>query len=71
MERETEEPRGTIKDKDLENLAVVRHEKIGYLVAYNSDYEGAKVKEYMIPKDFVKIFGLKPYQSACSKGFSL
>jgi hypothetical protein len=53
--------KGTIKDKDLENLAAVRHDKIKYLVAYDDDYKRAKAEEYATPKNLVKLLGLKPY----------
>jgi len=54
--------RGKIKAKDLENLAAVRHEQLEHLVAYDKDYEEAKVGEYITPKEFVKLFKLKPYK---------
>ncbi|MGC9345887.1 MAG: hypothetical protein ACP5ER_03740 [Candidatus Bathyarchaeales archaeon] len=47
--------------KDLENVAAVRRENLKYLVAYDKDYEEANVKEYTTPKEFVKLFDLKPY----------
>jgi len=53
--------RGKIKGKDLENVAAVKHENLNYLVAYDKDYDEASVKEYITPKDFVKLFNLKPY----------
>ena len=61
IRKEMDEFRGLIKDKDLENVAAVKHEKIKYLVAYDNDYVEAGVKEYITPKNFVKLFGLKPY----------
>jgi len=54
--------KGKIKAKDLENLAAVKHENLAYLVAYDKDYEEAKAKEYITPKEFVKLFKLKPYK---------
>jgi len=54
--------KGKIKAKDLENLAAVKHENLAYLVAYDKDYEEAMVKEYITPKEFVKLFKLKPYK---------
>jgi len=54
--------KGKIKAKDLENLAAVKHENLAYLVAYDKDYEEAAVKEYLTPKEFVKLFKLKPYK---------
>jgi len=63
IQKELRELRGLIKDKDLENIAAVKHEKIDYLVAYDDDYVKADIKEYITPKDFVKLFGLKPYET--------
>jgi len=54
--------KGKIKAKDLENLAAVKHEKLEHLVAYDKDYEEARIKEYITPKEFVKLFKLKPYK---------
>lgn len=59
---EMEALKGKIKEKDLENLATVRHEKLEYLVAYDDDYKEAKIKEYITPKQFVKLFRLTPYK---------
>jgi len=55
--------KGKIKAKDLENLAAVKHENLAYLVAYDKDYEEAKAKEYITPKEFVNLFKLKPYKT--------
>jgi len=55
--------KGKIKAKDLENLAVVKHENLKHLVAYDKDYEESAVKEYITPKEFVKLFKLKPYKT--------
>lgn len=52
--------KGKIKAKDLENMAAVRHENLEYLVAYDEDYEEAEIKEYITPKEFVKLFRLRP-----------
>ena len=54
--------KGKVKAKDLENLASVKHENLAYLVAYDKDYEEAKIEEYITPKEFVKLFKLKPYK---------
>jgi hypothetical protein len=62
MKREMHALEGKIKTKDLENLAAVRHENLEYLVAYDEDYENAKVEEYMTPKEFIKLFRLRPYE---------
>ena len=58
---EMNELKGKIKAKDLENVAAVRHENLEYLLAYDEDYEKAKIKEYITPKEFVKLFKLRPY----------
>jgi hypothetical protein len=55
--------RGRIKDRDLENLAVVRHLDLSYLVSYDDDYRKARVKEYVTPRAFVKLFELEAYNS--------
>jgi len=61
VEDEMNKLRGGIKDKDLENLAVLKHERLKHLVAYDDDYKEANVKEYITPREFVKLFWLKPY----------
>ena len=48
--------RGKIKEKDVENVAAVRHEHLEFLVAYDRDYEG--VLEYITPKDFIERLGI-------------
>jgi hypothetical protein len=53
--------KGTIKEKDLEQLAVVRKYSIKYLVAYDKDFKN--IEEYRTPKEFIKIFGLKTTES--------
>jgi hypothetical protein len=35
--------------------------KTKFLVAYDKDYEDARIKEYITPKEFVKLFKLEPY----------
>ena len=52
-----EELRGKIKEKDLENIATTRQQKLKYLVSYDKDYAG--FKEYVTPKQFAKIMGMK------------
>ena len=52
----TNKLRGQIKEKDLEQLAVVKKFKLKYLIAYDKDFE--KVEEYMTPREFVRKFGL-------------
>lgn len=62
--RTLSELKGTIKERDLENLAATRYLKIRHLVSYDADYEKALVKEYITPKEFVKLFEIKPYSTA-------
>jgi len=60
MKSEIMENSGKIKEKDVENVAAVRHEKLEFLVAYDRDYES--VPEYITPKDFIKRLGIKEYE---------
>ncbi len=46
-----------IKDKDLEQLAVVKWLGLRYLIAYDRDFE--KFEEYITPKNFIKFAGSK------------
>ena len=62
MNDEMKTLKGRIRDKDLENVAAVRHAEIEYLVAYDDDYVNAGIKEYITPKNFVRLFGLNPYE---------
>ncbi len=59
--RKMRELKGTIKEKDLENLAALRHLKLTYLVSFDDDYRRARVREYVTPKEFVKLFNMEPY----------
>src|SRR3989338_4670014 len=58
INRQMAELRGKIKEKDLENIATARQQKLKFLVSYDKDYTG--FKEYVTPKEFAKIMGLKP-----------
>ena len=58
INKQMAELRGKIKDKDLENIATARQQKLKFLVSYDKDYVG--FKEYVTPKQFVKMIGLKP-----------
>ncbi len=62
IKTEINELKGKIKTKDLENLAAVKHENLEYLVAFDRDYEEAEVKEYITPREFIKLFKLKPHK---------
>lgn len=53
--------RGQIKEKDLEQLAVVREFGIKYLIALDRDFEGKE--EYRTPKEFVKLLCGKTKES--------
>ena len=55
--------KGKIKERDLENLAVVRHLDLKYVVSYDSDYSKARIREYITPRLFVKMFDLEPYKT--------
>ena len=52
---------GQIKDKDLEQIAVVRKLGITHLVAYDRDFK--LFKEYTTPKEFINLMGLKASDS--------
>ena len=53
--------KGKIKEKDLEQLAVVRKYNIKYLVSYDRDFRN--IDEYRTPNEFIKMIGLKPSES--------
>ncbi len=53
--------KGKIKEKDLEQLAVVRKYNIQYLISYDRDFKN--IEEYKTPKEFIKIFGLRTANS--------
>jgi len=52
---------GKIKEKDLEQLATVKKYGLKYLVSYDRDFE--EFDEYVTPKKFIEILGLKPYET--------
>lgn len=52
---------GQIKEKDLEQLAVVKKLGIKFLVSYDRDF--SPFKEYLTPKEFLKQMDLKPNQT--------
>lgn len=57
--RETmEQYRHKIKEKDLNQLAVVKQHGIKYLVAYDEDFE--PFEEYITPKEFIREIGKEP-----------
>lgn len=53
--------RDKIKDKDLEQLAVVKKLGVKYLVAYDRDFE--PFEEYVTPKKFVEALSLDALES--------
>lgn len=52
-----EKYRGQIKEKDLEQLAVVKEFGIKYLLAFDRDFE--EQEEYRTPREFVELMGGK------------
>jgi predicted nucleic acid-binding protein len=63
IDEELSRLKGKIKERDLENLAVVRHTNLRFLVSYDDDYKRARIKEYITPKSFFKLFDLDPYKT--------
>jgi hypothetical protein len=61
--KETRRLKGKIKDRDLENLALVRHLHLSHLVSFDDDYARARVDEYTTPRAFVRLFELEPFKS--------
>lgn len=53
--------RGTIKEKDLEQLATVKKLGIKFLVAYDRDFDN--FEEYVTPKQFLAIMDVKTVQT--------
>ena len=54
---EIENYKNKIKEKDIEQIAVVKKLGIKYIVAYDRNFED--FKEYTTPKDFLKIMKIK------------
>lgn len=61
VNKEMDELKGKIKEKDLEQISVVRKYGLKYIVSYDRDFEG--FEEYVTPKKFVEIMGLKAYDT--------
>ena len=57
VKKEMVKLRKLIKDKDLEQLAVVKKYGIKFLVAYDRDFAG--LEEYITPQAFIKEMGIK------------
>ncbi|MBI2136052.1 type II toxin-antitoxin system VapC family toxin [Candidatus Woesearchaeota archaeon] len=58
---EIERLRNSIKEKDAEQVAVVKKLGIKYLIALDRDFE--PFDEYIIPKDFIAILGNKAFST--------
>lgn len=56
-----EEYKGKIKEKDLEQLAVAKKLMLKFLISYDRDFK--PFKEYITPKQFIKLLGLKEYKT--------
>jgi len=52
--------RGKIKEKDLEQLAVVKKLGLKYLVSYDRDF--ASFQEYKTPKKFIETLNLSVFE---------
>ena len=53
--------KGRIKDKDLEQLATVKHLGLKFLVSYDRDFN--EIKEYATPKRFLMEIGVKAQET--------
>ena len=62
IEKEMQELRGKIKEKDLEHLATAKHVSADYIIAFDRDFE--PFKEYITPRKFVeKILKFRPFET--------
>ena len=61
VENKLNKYRGLIKEKDLEQLVVVKEFGIMYLIAYDRHFEG--IEEYRTPREFVLATGLEAFES--------
>lgn len=61
IQEEMRKWRGKIKEKDLEHLAAAKHAKLGFIVAFDRDFE--PFEEYRTPKQFLQQLGLKPRET--------
>ncbi|UCF07372.1 MAG: PIN domain-containing protein [Thermoplasmata archaeon] len=57
LKREMKEYKEKIKEKDLEQIAVVKYLGLRYLVSFDRDF--TDFEEYTTPKQFLKIMGLR------------
>ncbi len=53
--------KGKIKEKDLEQLAVVRKFNLKHLIGYDRDFE--KFDEYITPRQFIQKLNLETYET--------
>ncbi len=60
VENKLDNYRGLIKEKDLEQLVVVKEFGIKYLIAYDRHFE--EIEEYRTPREFVLAMGLEPFE---------
>lgn len=58
IQKEMQELKGRIKQKDLPQIASTRHLGIKYLVAFDEDFNA--FEEYITPRRFIEILNLKP-----------
>ena len=58
VKKEMAQYKAQIKDKGIEQVAVVKKLGIKFLIAYDRDFEN--FEEYTMPKTFIKQSGLKP-----------
>lgn len=61
VKKEMDKHKKLIKNKDLQQLAVVKKFGIKFLVAYDKDFEG--IEEYITPQAFIKEMGINPVAS--------
>lgn len=56
--------KGRIKDKDLPHLCAAEISKVEAIISYDRDFKKAETKiPIFSPKEFVKNFGIKPFES--------
>lgn len=60
VQEEMSRYRGKIKEKDLEQLAVVKKLGLKYLVSYDRDFES--FEEYKTPKKFIETLNLSVFE---------
>jgi predicted nucleic acid-binding protein len=53
--------KGKIKDKDLVHICIIKKFEIPILISYDKDF--IKFQEYLTPRKFVKLIGIKPTET--------